>query len=256
MGHGRMAVTDGFGGPVMARGDIRRQTRTVPRQTLRLLGDWRLSHDDTAVRLQHRERLLIAFLALHGSAPRCHVAGVLWPDVGERNARSSLRQSLHSIRCVDSGLVQSDGDSLALSEQVECDVDEVVACCALIDQGEPVAEHVALEWLRVLERPELMLGEFDDWVLAERERLHRARTRALETLARHLATAAPMHAIAACEMAARIEPLGEGPVTALVALHLAIGNRVDAVRTYHAFRDRLWTELRLEPSPRMTALLA
>jgi DNA-binding SARP family transcriptional activator len=210
----------------------------------------------TPVRMLHRERLLVAFLALHGSRHRCHVAGVLWPEVDERNARSSLRQSLHAVRQVAPGLIDSETDSLALSISIETDVDEVRMWCDLLERGEPVPPACAVEALRVLEGPELMLGVFDDWVLAERERIQRARTRALEMLAGRLADAAPLHAIAACEVAARIEPLGEGPATTLVALHLAIGNRVDAMRAYHAFRERLWDEMRIEPSPKMTALLA
>ena len=204
----------------------------------------------------HRERLLVAFLALRGSRHRCHVAGVLWPEVDEHNARSSLRQSLHAIRRVAPDLIGGEGDSLALAPDLESDVDEVRHWCDMLERGDPVSTEDAVEGLRILEGPELMLGEFDDWVLAERDRIQRAQTRSLEMLAGRLADAAPLHAIAACEVAARIEPLGEGPATTLVALHLSIGNRVDAVRAYHAFRDRLWDELRLEPSPKMTALLA
>ncbi|GAB3081806.1 hypothetical protein GCM10027053_53390 [Intrasporangium mesophilum] len=204
----------------------------------------------------HRERLLLAYLAVHGSRHRCHVAGVLWPEVDEHNARSSLRQSLHAVRRLAPGLIDSDGDSLVLSDDLESDVDVVREWCDRLERGDVVSPGSAVDGLRVLDGPELLLGEFDDWVLVERERIQRAQTRALEMLAGRLADAAPLHAIAACEVAARIEPLGEGPATTLVSLHLAIGNRVDAVRAYHAFRDRLWDELRLEPSPKMTALLA
>jgi DNA-binding SARP family transcriptional activator len=203
-----------------------------------------------------RERLLIAFLALQGSRHRCHVAGVLWPEVDEHNARSSLRQSLHAVRRLAPGLVESDGDSLVLSPDLTSDIDDLRDWCDLLERGDPISAGCATEGLRILDGPELMLGEFDDWVLLERERMQRAQTRALEMLARRLADAAPLHAIAACEVAARIEPLGEGPATTLVSLHLAIGNRVDAVRAYHAFKTRLWDEMHLEPSPKMTALLA
>ena len=227
-----------------------------PRWRLRLLGDWQLLDGTAPVRMLHRERLLVAFLALRGSRHRCHVAGVLWPEVDEHNARSSLRQSLHAIRRVAPDLVVADADSLALSPAVATDVDEVREWCDLLERGDPLTPACAVEGLRVLEGPELMLGEFDDWVLVERDRIQRAQTRALEMLAGRLVDAAPLHAIAACEVAARIEPLGEGPATTLVALHLSIGNRVDAVRAYHAFKERLWDELRLEPSPKMTALLA
>jgi DNA-binding SARP family transcriptional activator len=241
----------------MAHGDATcPPTAADSRWRLRLLGDWQLLDGSAPVRMLRRERLLIAYLALQGSRHRCHVAGVLWPEVDERNARSSLRQSLHAVRRAAPGLVESDGDSLILSADLASDVDGLREWCDLLERPDPVSGSYAAEGLRVLDGPELMLGEFDDWVLYERERIQRAQTRALEMLARRVAEAAPLHAIAACEVAARIEPLGEGPATTLVSLHLAIGNRVDAVRAYHAFKARLWDEMRLEPSPKMTALLA
>ena len=227
-----------------------------PRWRLRLLGDWQLQDGSTLVPMLHRERLLVSYLALTGSRPRAHVAGVLWPDVGERNARSSLRQAIHAVRRRAPDLLRSGFESIALADDVDTDVGTVRAWCDRIDRGDALDRDEVVAALRSLRRPELLLGEFDEWVLAERDSLQRSRTRALEGLAQRLAPDDAHHAIAACELAAAIEPLGEGPATTLMTLYQRIGNNVDALRAYQAFRQRLWDELRAEPSPKMQALFA
>jgi DNA-binding SARP family transcriptional activator len=240
----------------MAHADIASPPSAVePRWRLRLLGDWQLLDGSAPVPMLHRERLLISYLAVTGSRPRAHVAGVLWPDVAERYARSSLRQAIHAVRRRVPDLLTPGGYSIGLSDDVETDVGILRAWCDRIDRGDVLARDDVVAALRCLRGPELLLGEFSEWVLAERDSLQRSRSRALEVLARQIAADDTQHAIAACELAAQIEPLGEGPATTLMALYLAIGNQIDALRTYQAFRQRLWDEMRTEPSPKMRALL-
>ncbi|WP_169735743.1 AfsR/SARP family transcriptional regulator [Intrasporangium oryzae] len=244
----------------MARPTRLRAARPVrePRWKLGLLGDWRLQDGEGRVALLHRERLLVAFLALHGSRPRGYVAGILWPDASDAHARASLRQALHAVRAQAPGLVEAGADSLSLASGVCSDVDVLREWCDRVERGaEHLSPQAAVEALRILPGPELLLGEFEEWVLTERGRIQRARLRALEALAVRLASyELHQHAIAACERAAEIEPLQEGPAHTLVSIYVALGNRVDAMRAYHAFRRRLWDELQAEPSPKMTALLA
>lgn len=222
-----------------------------------LLGDWRLLDGDTPIGMLRRERLLIAFLALQGSRPRGYVAGVLWPEVSDSHARASLRQALHAIRVLAPGLVEAGSDSLSLNPQVLRDVEILRHWCDRVEHDAPsLSCEAAIEALRVLPGQELLVGECEDWVLSERARIQRARLRALEALGVLLAERdQPRHAIVACERAAEIEPLQEGPAQTLVSIHLSLGHRVDAVRAYQAFRRRLWDELQAEPSPKMTALL-
>lgn len=229
----------------------------LPAASLRLalLGDWRFERDGVPVSLLHRDRQLVALLALHGSRQRSFVAGVLWPEVDEARARASLRQVIARVRRQLPQALVAVGDSIALSTEVDVDVDEVREWCRRVS-GTPLDRHDAIEALYVLSGPELLVGEFDDWVLAERERLQRSRLLALEVLALRLSELDEVpYAVAACEMATGLDPLREAPVRALMSIHLKHGNRVDARHAYDSFRLRLQSDLAEDPSPSLMALL-
>ncbi len=211
---------------------------------LSLLGDWRLESGGIPVSLLHRDRQLIALLALHGSRQRSFVAGLLWPEVDEARARASLRQVIARIRRVIPTALAAVGDSLSLSSDVTSDVDTVNEWCRRVCGPGVLQRREAIEALHVLGGPELLVGEFDDWVLVERDRLHRNRLLALEILALRLSELDEVpYAVAACELAAGLDPL------------LRHGNRVDARHAYDSFRLRLQTDLAEDPSPELMALL-
>lgn len=230
----------------------------IPAASLRLslLGDWRLESGGVPVSLLHRDRQLIALLALHGSRQRSFVAGLLWPEVDEARARASLRQVIARIRRVIPTALAAVGDSLSLSSDVTSDVETVNEWCRRVYGPGVLQRREAIEALHVLGGPELLVGEFDDWVLVERDRLHRTRLLALEILALRLSELDEVpYAVAACELAAGLDPLREAPVRALMSIHLRHGNRVDARHAYDSFRLRLQTDLAEDPSPELMALL-
>lgn len=224
---------------------------------LALLGDWRLERDGVPISLLHKERQLIALLALQGSRQRSYVAGLFWPEVHEARARASLRQVLAGIRRQVPGVVVVVADSLSLDPAVRTDIDLVNDWChRVIAGGSTLRTREAVEALQVLSGRELLVGEFDDWVLSERERIQRNRLLALEVLGRRLSDLGEVsYAVAACEFAADLEPLREGPVRLLMHVHLKHGNRVDAQHAYESFRRRLRSYLDADPSPELTQLL-
>jgi DNA-binding SARP family transcriptional activator len=220
------------------------------------LGDWRLERDHVPVSLLHKDRQLIALLALHGSRQRSYVAGVLWPDVDEGRARASLRQVIARIRRQTPGALDAVGDSLSLGTHVTSDVATLNEWCRRVHEIGPLTRSDAIEALLVLSGPDLLVGEFDDWVLLERDRLQRNRLLALEVLALRLSELDEIpYAVAACELATGLDPLREAPVRALMNLHLKHGNRVDARHAYDSFRLRLQSDLDEDPSPGLVALL-
>lgn len=231
---------------------------TLPKHRLRLslLGDWRLERDHIPISLLHKDRQLVALLALQGSRQRSYVAGVLWPDVAEARARASLRQVIARIRREAPEALVAVGDSLSLSADVSTDVETVNEWCQRVHLPGTLRSSDAIEALQALSGPELLVGEFDDWVLAERERLQRNRILALEVLALRLSDLGEQpYAVAACEIAAGIDPLRETPVRVLMNIHLKHGNRVDARHAYDSFRLRLQSDLAEDPSPELVALL-
>jgi DNA-binding SARP family transcriptional activator len=206
--------------------------------------------------LLHKDRQLIALLALHGSRQRSYAAGVLWPDVDEGRARASLRQVIARIRRQIPEALVAVGDSLSLRSEVTTDVSTLDAWCLRVHDSGPLRRSDAIEALLVLSGPDLLVGEFDDWVLLERDRLQRNRLLALEVLALRLSELDEVpYAVAACELAAGLDPLREAPVRALMNIHLKHGNRVDARHAYDSFRLRLQSDLAEDPSPDLVALL-
>src|SRR5215813_10113787 len=70
--------------------------------SLKLLGslDLRSADGKELALTTRKDRLLLAYLALHAGRPlaRDRLAGLLWGDRGETQARDSLRQSVAAIR--------------------------------------------------------------------------------------------------------------------------------------------------------------
>ena len=129
-----------------------------------------------------------------------------------------------------------------------------------LDRIEGAAREVASypsPALQILRAPDLLVGWYDDWVLAERERLRHRRVRALEALAAvRLEAGRAADSIGfAGERAARLEPLLESAVTLHVRALLLDGDLTAALAEYRAFRERLRAELGVTPPPALTDLL-
>src|SRR5205823_1458355 len=108
----------------------------------------------------------------------------------------------------------------------------------------------------VLQRGDLLPGWYDDWVLYERSRLSQLRLRALESLAEQLITEGDTKsALEAALAAVAIEPLRESAQRALIRVHIADGNHLDAVREYRSFRTRLAAEMDVTPSGQLESLI-
>jgi DNA-binding SARP family transcriptional activator len=209
----------------------------------------------TAVDLPRGVQRLIAYLGLSRRPARTAVAGALWPDVPEALAHSSLRSSLCRLHKAAPGVVDVPGDSLALSCGVRVDVREMSSWAHRV--LDPRADVDEVGPLDVGQSGELLPGWYDDWVLLERERLRQLRMHALEALADKLGRAGRYgEAVQAAHAAIRAEPLRETAHRALVRVHLAEGNLVEAVRAYDAFRMLLREEMGVAPTPAMEALVA
>lgn len=156
---------------------------TVPRRiTLDLLENFRLTVGEQEVPVPDGTQRLVALLALKGRPlRRSLVAGTLWPEKSEPRASANLRSSLwrlHGAR-PDADVVVCHGSSLALNPLVELDVSvmEHLGWGLLDGAGTPLDHHAVAIFSR-----ELLPGWYEDWVIAERERLSQLQIRALEAL--------------------------------------------------------------------------
>ena len=196
---------------------------------------------------------LLAYLAINGPAPRSVVMGTLWPEVREPRARGSLRTAMWRLHRDLPCLLRAAGDVLGLHSGVQVDIRTVTESAEVILRD---ASQVSADRAILSARGELLPGWYDDWVIFERERLRQFRLHALDVLAERLtAQGRYADALEAAMESVRIEPLRESANRVIIAIHLAEANAAEALRHYRLFRDLLRTELDLEPSARLTAML-
>ncbi|SCL29410.1 DNA-binding transcriptional activator of the SARP family [Micromonospora rhizosphaerae] len=220
----------------------------IPDVRLELMGGFRLLADGATADIVGNAERLLAYLALTGPVARAVVAGTLWPDVPEPRALASLRTAIWQCNRAVDGLVDAGEKRIALAGFVRVDTAALADLAALPDDG-------AASVLRGL-RGELLPGWYDDWVLLDRERLRQLRLQGLEDVALRLAARGSF--AAAYELAfeaVRGEPLRESAHRAVIAVHLAQHNIVEAVREYHRFRHLLVDELGVEPSAELADLV-
>jgi DNA-binding SARP family transcriptional activator len=197
-----------------------------------------------------KDRLLIAYLAVGAGKPqpRGRLAGLLWADRSEAQARESLRQSLASLRQAfrAAGIdpLQSDRDTAALDPS-KLDVD--------VAKFETFARMTNAAGL-VLYRGELLEGydpptsEFDAWLQSERLRLEELAIGMLERLATSQLASSTMEGV--LEVGRRLlnrDPLRESVYRTLMRVLQAQGKRAEALKLYKKCRDVLKAELGITP---------
>lgn len=222
---------------------------------LALLNGFALSHEGNSVRLSMPAQRLLAFLALRDHAVlRDCVAETLWLSSTQERAAGSLRSALFRLRGAGCELVEISGRGLRLAPHLTVDVREAVAWarCLLA----PASDTDALDMRGALLTGEILPDWYDDWVAVERERFRELRVHALEVLCARLVSAGRFGEAMDTGLAAvRGEPFRESAHRAVMSVHLAEGNRAEALDEYRRFRDRLKTDLGLAPSRQMNDLL-
>lgn len=220
---------------------------------LQLLGEFALARDNQRVTLPLGAQRLLAFLALHGPTSRLVIMGTLWPNVGERHARGSLRTTIWRLNHDGPRLVGPPGDALALGPEIAVDTRAFADSAQRIMQG---SLPPATECAPFRRGGELLPSWYDDWVIFERERLRQLRLHALDAMASRLAADGRYaDALQAAIASVRLEPLRESAHRAIIAIHLAEGNVAEALRHYGLFRRFLAAELGIEPSSRLAGML-
>ncbi len=218
--------------------------RPAPQVSLRLLGGFVLEVDGRAVTLPVGAQRLVALLALRGRTGRSQLAGRLWPATVEQRALACLRTSLWRINNVARGLVVSAHGTVAL----DCtDVD----VARLVERSQALlgADDVDTDLFDAT-AGELLQDWDEEWLAAERERLHQLRLHVLEEGARHLADQRRFGlALDAALAAVRADELRESAHRTVIAIHLAEGNLCEARRAYQVLARTLRSELGVEPSP-------
>jgi predicted ATPase/DNA-binding SARP family transcriptional activator len=221
-----------------------------------LLGGFEV-RSDSGARVRLPTKKAQALLAVLGIRPgqvhlRDKLAALLWGQSSDQHARGGLRHALMAVRRalagLDPSLLKAEGQTLGLDPQ-GLDVD-VVAFERAVADGTPEA----LEKAATLYRGDLLLGFsineplFEDWLIAERERL---RETAVDALTRLLAfqtkTGATERAIQTAVRLLALDPLQEAVHRTLMQCYARQGRRGAALKQYQLCVTALQRELGTAP---------
>lgn len=224
---------------------------------LRLLNGFELVHDGCPVSLPGSVERVLAYLAIHdGPVRRGQLASALWLDATEEHAAASLRSALWRLRQARRTLVETTLADVVLAPEVAVDLARSTRLARAIVGGERLGSLGEGDPVAALGDDVLPGWYDDDWVVFARERWRQLRLHALEVLSALLAQAGRFgEAVDAAYAAVRIEPLRESAHRALITVHLAEGNRSEAIREARSYAALLRDELDVAPSPRLTALV-
>ena len=231
---------------------------------LELLGDLLIRSGDGALVTiaAKKSQALLAYLSLK---PLQHVsreklAGLLWSSTGPDQARQSLRQTLSTVRkelsqiAPNQKMLIEEGDLLSLDPSVTCDVAELES---LIAAGTEAALASAIDLYRgdFLDGFHINEERFDQFVVGERDRLHRLAVRAHSQLVELQSRRGALDdAIATAQRSLRLDILQEPMHRTLMRLYLQSGDVVEALQQYELCAKVLKRELRIEPDAETKAL--
>ena len=223
-----------------------------------LLGQFEIKLDGRRVVLAARAaQSLLAYLMLSAGTPhrREKLAGLLWSELPEENARRNLRHEIWRIRkalvspnAPNAEYILSDEFTLTFNRDAPFWLDAAQFQHSSTDL-ETLLSNLSLY------RGELLPGMYDDWVSLERERLQAVYGSKMQTLLEKLIEAQRWNT--AIEWSERWIAQGETPEPAYRALmlaHAASGNRAQIATTYNRCQQALEQELGVEPSEETNAL--
>ncbi|MBV9249654.1 MAG: tetratricopeptide repeat protein [Acetobacteraceae bacterium] len=205
-----------------------------------------------------RARKSIALISLLGASPtqrlsRDRLALLLWEDMADGQARGNLRQLLAVTRGV-APFVEADPHIIGFAPgAAQSDIGEFEAA---LTEDTPASLEQAASLYRgdLLEGLSLRCRDFEEWLVAERERL---RERAVQLFLRLMERAAASGIEPAIRWALRVltvDPLHEPVHRALMQFYASQGRHAAALRQYEQLRDTLAQELGTRPEAETAAL--
>ena len=199
---------------------------------------------------------LLAYLAMRPDEPasRDHLAGLLWGDSDNEQARANLRQALTQLRRLfrEAGgdPIKTSGDGVMLSSDgLSIDVQQLVIADALPEGSCLGLDKEFLEGFSIAE------PEFEQWLTAQRESLRSRARRSHELCADEAIENRQIdRAIDHLSRALNLDPLQEQLHRRLMALLAAQGRADAAMGQYERCRSVLMRELGAGPASQTRAL--
>ncbi len=231
---------------------------------VRLFGQFKVQADDAQVDIPSRPaQSLFAYLLVNAgiSHRREKLAGLLWPETTDENARAYLRSALWRIRksLETAGLsgenyLEIDEIAVAFRQQAEYWLDFE----RLLERRDGSAWTTeALAGLVSLYQGELLPGFYDEWAVLERERARAAFDHKMKLLLERLIGERRWEDV--LEWGERWIALGqvpEGAYRALMIAHAGMGDLSSMALAYQRCAEVFERELGLEPSDELQELYA
>jgi TolB-like protein/regulator of sirC expression with transglutaminase-like and TPR domain len=223
---------------------------------LRLFGRFAVTAgNDKLVKIAGKKnQALLAYLAANVDRPqpRERLAGLLWGDRLDEQARQSLRQAISKLRkdLGDTGekLFLIDGDDITLNNEAVCVDVEKFEKLAATESSEALEEAATLYGGAFLDGFDIKEKEFEDWIRSERLRFSELAADVLAKLSRYQAGSGDADvAIQTAKRLIAVDPLSEEGHRALMRLYAEKGKRAQALKQYQTLETALRSEIDAEP---------
>jgi TolB-like protein/DNA-binding SARP family transcriptional activator len=238
------------------------ETPASPRFRLQTFGTLRLvgSADDTVLGEHGHQRRRLALLAVlaasgeHGRS-RDQLLGLFWPEVSQSRARHSLEQLLYAIRTSLDGSVFTGVNPIRLNTAfINSDVGDFTDALARgeLETAVELYRGPFLEGFYLSDAP-----EFEQWIDAERGRIERSYTEALERLAKRAEDANDSAAAARWrQKLIETDPLSSKHAIGLIRALVNAGDHASALRYAERYEAIVGQELGTSVGPAVAALVA
>ena len=224
-----------------------------------LLGGFSITRGNEPLRRLNAERpqMLLAYLLLHRQAPtpRARLAYAFWPDSTDEQARTNLRNLLHTLRrsLPDAdGYLHMDTHTVQWRPEAACTLDVADfqdAWLASKQARDVISRRHLLETAVALYKGPLLPGNYNDWLIHIREELEQMYQDALRQLALLLSDMDDLQtAVHYARLLHREDPLSETAVILLMQLYAQLGDQTAVHRIYQSCVTALREELDAEPA--------
>ena len=222
---------------------------------VRLLGQFFINLDSASIQINSRPaQSLLSYLLINSgkSFRREKLAGLLWPETSDANARNNLRQAIWRVRkSLETNNSESQPfflvDDLTVAFNADANFSlDVVRLEAKVEDETPLVELIEIVSLY---EGELLPGFYDDWIILERERLQSLFETRMDLLINRLVKMQNWSEV--IEWSERWIASGSVPEPAyrnLMIAHAGRGAMSSVAAAYQRCEEAMRDELGLEPS--------
>ena len=219
---------------------------------------------DRPLGLSTRALALVGCLVLHAGLPqsRQHLAGLLWPDSSAGQALTNLRRELHHLRRTLEGwpVLDVTATHLCWHADSEARVDLLDFREARRQMLATVAEpRTSLGHARsavAAYTGDFLPGVDELWAATARDQIRQECEDVCESgIAAARLVGEPRTGLELAQRLVGLRPLDEQAHRTVMGLQADLGDRAEAISTYHALATMLADELGVDPDPRTTGML-